>query len=399
MNMIAASLVSLLVVLFTLPAAYLFLVTIAAYFFRKKTGNTNRMLRIGVLIPAHNEEEGIVRTIESINAGNYPKELTSIFVIADNCSDRTAEKAGNAGAVVTERTDTVNRGKGQALDWFLREQRALFKSVDVITIIDADVSADTRFLREISLSFSQPEVQALQAYNGVSNPKAGWRPGLLDAAFNVFNHLRMAGPSTLSGTCVLKGNGMAFSRALLETQGWPCHSIVEDMEFSLKLLQQGIAVHYNPDAIVRSEMVTSSKNASSQRSRWESGRFALVSSMGLPLLGLFFRTLRTQYLVAFAELTIPPLSLLSVLFAIGTILAFSLLSGAWISIVIAWWLILVLYVLSGQIQRKAPLSTWLVLTAAPFYILWKIPLYAAMLIRKKSDTWIRTTREHQHPEQ
>jgi hypothetical protein len=63
------------------------------------------------------------------------------------------------------------------------------------------------------------------------------------------------------------------------------------------------------------------------------------------------------------------------------------------------WAILAFYVISGQIQRKAPLSTWLVLAAAPFYILWKIPLYAAMMLRKKSGAWIRTTREHNTPQQ
>ncbi|MBN1929744.1 MAG: glycosyltransferase [Chlorobiaceae bacterium] len=385
--------VRLLVILLSLPAAYLFVVTIAAYLFRKERVAANRMLRIGVLIPAHNEETGIVRTIESIRAGNWPAELTSIFVIADNCSDRTAEMARKAGATVAERTDTVNRGKGQALDWFLRERKELYRQVEVITIIDADVAADPDYLREVSLSFSQPGIEALQAYNGVSNPEAGWRPGLLDAAFNVFNHLRMAGPFRLSGTCVLKGNGMAFRRALLEKNGWPCHSIVEDMEFSVRLLQDGISVHYNPDAVVRSDMVTSSKNASSQRSRWESGRFALVRSMALPLLKLFARTGKPKYLVAFAELAIPPLSLLALLFAIVSLLALLTLHGPWLATVAGWWAILILYVFSGQIQRKAPLSTWLVLAAAPFYILWKIPLYAAMLIRKKSSAWVRTTRE------
>ncbi|NTU52423.1 MAG: glycosyltransferase family 2 protein [Chlorobiaceae bacterium] len=398
MIQIAELIVRLLIVVLSLPAAYLLVVTLAAYLFRKKATETNRLLSIGVLIPAHNEEEGIVRTIESIRTGNYPKELTSIFVIADNCTDRTAEMARNAGAIVAERTDIVNRGKGQALDWFLRTQSRSYQHVEVITIIDADVQADRNYLREISLSFSQKGVEALQAFNGVNNPGAGWRPGLLDAAFNVFNHLRMAGPSTLSGTCVLKGNGMAFSRSLLETTGWPCHSIVEDMEFSLQLLRQKIAVHYNPDAVVRSDMVTTSKNASSQRNRWESGRFKLVRTTAMPLLGLFLRTGQSRFLVAFAELVTPPLSLLALLFALVSLMAIPLLKGYWLACVASWWLILVFYVLSGQIQRKAPPSTWLVLMAAPFYVLWKIPLYAAMMIRKKSGAWIRTARENTPPE-
>lgn len=388
----------LLVILLSLPALYLLVVTIAAYLFRKEALAANRILEIGVLIPAHNEEAGIAHTIESIHASDYPAENIKIFVIADNCDDATAVIARNAGAAVVERFDTEHRGKGQALDWFLKRHKALYNGLDVITIIDADVRVDRNYLREVSMSFSQPGIQVLQGYNGVSNPEAGWRPGLLDAAFNIFNHLRMAGPFQLSGTCVLKGNGMAFDKFLIEETGWPCHSIVEDMEFSQLLLMNDISVHYNPDAVVRSEMVTSGANASSQRSRWESGRFKLVSQMALPLLRLFFSTGQIRYLVAFAELAVPPLTLLVLLFAIASLLALALLNGAWLQLVAAWWAILLFYVVSGQIQRHAGLHTWRVLIAAPLYILWKIPLYLAMAIRKKSDAWVRTKRESEASE-
>ncbi|HWR01739.1 MAG TPA: glycosyltransferase [Chlorobaculum sp.] len=391
--MVVELILKLLVVLLSLPAAYLLSVTLAAYLFRKETLSENRFLKICVLIPAHNEEEGIRRTIRSVHACDYPPGRVEINVIADNCDDRTAEAALSEGAFVAERTDTSRRGKGQALDWFLKECRDRYRDSEVITIIDADVTPDRNYLREISDSFCQPGTLVVQAYNGVSNPQAGWRPGLIDAAFNVFNHLRMAGSCRLSGTCVLKGNGMAFSTSLLERTGWPCHSIVEDMEFSLRLLQEDISVHYNPDAVIRSEMVTSGKNASSQRSRWEGGRFTLVRNMAAPLLKLFMRTGRIRYLVALAELATPPLSMLVILFVLGTAASILLLKGPWLPVTISWWGILVLYVVSGQIQRKAPLSTWMVLAAAPFYILWKIPLYAAMLIRKKSSAWVRTTRE------
>ncbi|MEE9904511.1 MAG: glycosyltransferase [Chlorobium sp.] len=393
MNTMDAILATLFILL-TLPAAYLLLVTVAAYLFNKEEGHENRFLNIGVLIPAHNEEEGIARTIRNVQACDYPANRLDIYVIADNCTDGTADAARNAGATVLERTDAVNRGKGQALDWFLKEHQPLYRGTDAITIIDADVAPDNGYLREISLSLSQPGIQTVQAYNGVSNPRAGWRPGLIDAAFNVFNHLRMAGPYRLSGTCVLKGNGMAFRADLLQRTGWPCHSIVEDMEFSLRLLQEGISVHYNPDAIIRSEMVTSGKNASSQRSRWEGGRFALVRRMTWPLLRHFFSTGRSSYLTALAELAIPPLSMLVLIYAVGTIAALLLGNPLWQIIAATWWTILFIYVASGQIQRKAPPATWAILLAAPFYILWKIPIYAAMILRKKSASWVRTTREH-----
>ena len=388
------TILQVLIVLLSIPAGYLLVTTIAAFLFRKESPEQNRFLNIGVLIPAHNEEEGIVRTIRSVQASDYPANRFEIYVIADNCTDLTAEHARNAGATVAERHDLSNRGKGQALDWFLRQHRNLYHNTDVITIIDADVTPDRNYLREISASLSLPETSVLQAYNGVSNPGAGWRPGLIDAAFNVFNHLRMAGSVVLSGTAVLKGNGMAFRTSVLEHYGWPCHSIVEDMEFSLRLLQDGIEVHYNPDAVIRSEMVTSGKHASSQRSRWEGGRFTLVKNMTGPLLSLFGRSRDFRYLFALAELAIPPLSLLVILFALVTTASFLFLEGAWLLVPVCWWLILFIYVISGQIQRRAPATTWFVLAAAPLYILWKIPLYAAMLLRKKRNEWVRTSREN-----
>jgi cellulose synthase/poly-beta-1,6-N-acetylglucosamine synthase-like glycosyltransferase len=248
-------------------------------------------------------------------------------------------------------------------------------------------------LREISASLSQPGIQVIQGYNGVGNPEAGWRPALIDAAFNVFNHLRMAGAARLSGTTVLKGIGMAFHTELIARYGWPCHSIVEDMEFTFMLLDDGISVHYNPDAIVRSEMVTSGKNASSQRSRWEGGRFMLVKTMTPPLLKRFFTTMDRRYLFALIELIVPPLSMLVMLFGVATAGAFLLLEGNWVVLALSFWLVLLFYVVSGQLQRRAPLATWFYLVTAPLYILWKVPLYAQMLLKKSSNEWVRTARE------
>ena len=382
-----------LLIVLAFPAGYLLLCTIGAYLFRKEIATKNKFLNIGVLISAHNEEEGIAHTIEGVLACDYPTNLLNIYVIADNCTDNTATEARNTGALVFERVDSINRGKGQALDWFLINFVESYRHTNVITIIDADVSPDKNYLREISASLSNPRIQVVQAFNSVSNPDAGWRPALSDAAFNIFCHLRMAGSIKLSGTAVLKGNGMAFKTDLLKQYGWPCHSVVEDMEFTLRLLEDGISVNYNPDAVIRSEMVTSGKSATSQRNRWEGGRFMLVNKMTLPLLKLFAKTGHPRYLFALAELATPPLSLLVMLFSIASAGTLLLLNGTWLILAASFWLILVFYVISGQIQRRAPLSTWLYLATAPLYILWKIPLYAAMILKKRSTAWVRTERE------
>ena len=108
---------------------------------------------------------------------------------------------------------------------------------------------------------------------------------------------------------------------------------------------------------------------------------------------LFATTGKVRYLYALAELATPPLSLLVMLFAAATAGSLLALKGAWLMLAASYWLILMFYVISGQIQRHAPLSTWLYLAAAPLYVLWKIPLYIAMMLHKKSDEWVRTTRE------
>ncbi|TCD48553.1 glycosyltransferase family 2 protein [Chlorobium sp. N1] len=385
------------VILTALPALFLLATTAASFFFRKKKPETNRFLNIGVLIPAHNEGDAVMKTIEGVYGCDYPANRLEVFVIADNCQDDTAEYARKAGARVFERFDEEKRGKGQALDWFLNEHKESFRDTDAITIIDADVTPDINYLREISASLSIPLVNIVQGYNGVNNPSAGWRPALVDAAFNVFNHLRLAGSSVLTGSASLKGNGMAFRTPILERYGWPCHSIVEDLEFTLQLLQDGMAVEYNPDAIVTSEMVTSAKNAASQRNRWEGGRFSLVRSMTKPLLQRFAETGNPKILYAWGDLAIPPLGLLILLFIPGTV-AGAILGGAWAWAIAASWLTVLLYLVSAQVQRRAPLTTWLALFGAPVYILWKVPIYIGMLFKKKNNRdWVRTARET-HPD-
>lgn len=389
---IPSFLLAALVVITAVPALYLLVTTIASFFFRKEEPANNRFLNIGVLIPAHNEGIAVRNTVESVLRCDYPANRLEVFVIADNCDDDTAYHARNVGAAVFERTDADNRGKGQALNWFLRNHADSYRATDAITIIDADVTPHVGYLREISASLSIPDVMIVQGYNGVNNPSAGWRPALVDAAFNVFNHLRLAGSSILTGSASLKGNGMAFRTPVLERYGWPCHSIVEDLEFTLRLLEDNMAIRYNPDAIVTSEMVTSANHATSQRSRWEGGRFSLVRSMSGRLLRLFARTGNPKFLHAWADLAIPPLGLLVMLFVPGTLAAI-LLGGAWGWIGVGYWLTVILYLLSGQIQRKASLSTWLSLLTAPAYVLWKIPIYLNMLMGKKARGWVRTTRE------
>lgn len=372
---------------------YLVILTVAAYFFRKKRGLTPESLSIAVIIPAHNEALEIENTIRNIKACRYPEDARVIVVIADNCEDETASLARSVGAVAVERNDPSNRGKGQALDWFFKTQGEIYGRYDMVAIIDADTVAHPDFLSEISLSLSSPDVKVMQGYYGVSNPEDNWRTALSSAALNVFHHVRPAGRNRIGGTAGLKGNGMAFRTDILKSYGWPAYSIVEDIEFSMILLQDGILVHYNPDAIVYGEMATEKKQAETQRKRWEGGRFEVFKKYGLPLLRMCFKDKkRVQYLDGFMELFTPPLSLL----VMGQLLFFvvsAFMYPALFALSVYCLLGTVFYVFSGLILKKASFYVWKCLFSAPFFILWKIPIYLKIMKKGDQNTWERTQRK------
>jgi cellulose synthase/poly-beta-1,6-N-acetylglucosamine synthase-like glycosyltransferase len=368
---------------------YLLIVTLAAYLFRKKVDYGGRPLRLAVVIPAHNEEAHIGQTISCVQASSYPKGSYFVFVIADNCDDRTEEIALRAGARVFRRTDPARRGKGQALDWFLRGHLSAYSAADAVVMVDADTEVHPDFLKEIAASLKHPKVHAAQGYYGVSNASAHWRSGLVSAAFHVFNHLRPAGHNCLGGTAGLRGNGMGFRKALLR-HGWPAYSIVEDYEFSVRLLLDGIVVHYNPDAMVFSDMPVERKVAETQRLRWEGASRQMRGTFIRLILKRLMKEPAPRYVDALLNSFVPPLALLVLgqSVCLGAALALQSRLAAPLACCLA---VDIFYVLSGLVLRRARAVEWRSLLWAPFYVLWKIPLYIKM--RKADPTvWKRTKR-------
>ncbi|GAB6145662.1 glycosyltransferase family 2 protein [Desulfocicer niacini] len=374
-----------------LTTGYLFFLTVAAWFFNKKTAPDHTLSTVTVVIPAHNEALGIAQTLDSIKRADFPDDQYRMVIIADNCEDDTATVARQAGATVLERSDIHNRGKGQALDWFFKTHTDQYAQRDTVAIIDADTLVHPRFFLEICHSLSQPSVQVVQGFYGVSNPEVNWRTALSAAALSVFHHIRPAGRNVIHATAGLKGNGMAFKTQVMEKFGWPAFSIVEDIEFSLHLLLENILVHYNPHAIVYGEMASKSQQAQTQRKRWEGGRMQLLKQYSAPLLGAFIEHPKIMFLDAFMELFTPPLSLV----VAGQVLLFLLSWLFYPHTTLVWGLCLyatVFYVFSGLILKKAPFYVWRSLFCAPFFILWKIPVYVKLLGKKGIPGWERTQR-------
>jgi 1,2-diacylglycerol 3-beta-glucosyltransferase len=350
-------------------------------------------VRFAIVVPAHNEQEGIAATVENLRAVEYPKDLFSVVVVADNCSDETALRAERAGARVFVRQDDKLRGKGYALAHAFER---LAPEVDAIVVVDADTIVSPNLLSAFCARI-QVGAKAVQADYAVRNPNAAWRTRLMAIAFGSFHVLRSLARERLELSAGLRGNGMCFTTSLLQEVPHDAYSIVEDVEYGIKLGEAGHRVHYAAEAHVYGEMVTSATASTSQRQRWEGGRAALAGSRGLPLIAQAFARRSLVLLDLAFDILVPPLS---------TLVAWNV-AGLTYAVVVRWvfgqpvsaaiWIanlgVIGVYVLRGWSLSGTGPRGLVDLGAAPFYVVWKMWLKVRQ--SDQPSTWVRTAREAQ----
>lgn len=394
-NGILSVLLSVLLILFAayvgLLALYIICVTLASWFRVRIPQADTSQPSIAVLIPAHNEEGQIKFVLESLFANNYAGVFKP-FVIADNCTDRTADLAVGAGAQVLKRNDPQNPGKGQAINWALREQGELLKDYDYIAFVDADTEVDKHFLAGVRDALSLDGIDVMQGFHSVLNAADNWRTSFTYLGFAGINHIRPAGQFRLGASAGIKGNGMAFKTSLLLEMGWPAHSIVEDLEISLILLFEDKRIAYNGDAIVRSEMPVEAEQADTQRERWEGGRYQIIRAYLPRLWSSFLRSGRWKYIDALLDLLVPPFTLMLLLAALAIAAGWLFNQSFTLQMGILGIAAIAVYCLSALLQTRAPWQVWKNLLAAPLFLLWKIPL-SLKLLGSRQKNWNRTTRK------
>ncbi len=375
---------------------YLFVLTLFAASPSSRSFRPPRT-RFDIIVPAHNEEAGIAKTVASLRAFDYPRELTRILVVADNCTDATAHSARAAGATVLERTSAEHKGKGYALN-FAFEISAREKVADAVVVIDADTVASPNLLRAFATRFEEDEAHAVQAEYGVANPEASWRTRLMKIAFALFHTLRSNARERLSLSAGLRGNGMGFSHTLLAKFPHDAYSVVEDVEYGIRLGKGGHRVHFVGESHVLGEMAASEKASVSQRRRWEGGRIALLKQHAWPLLRGGLGGDRVQLDLAF-DLLVPPLTYIVALSLVGTIAAVALSIHVGHATTAMWlWLLtcafLGAYLVRGIVLAGVGFRGALALLWAPFYMIWKIGLLLRKPAHKKGE-WVRTMRDEE----
>ena len=222
------------------------------------------------IIPAHNEESVVANLVESLKNQEYPKELLDIYVIADNCTDNTAQVAKDAGAIVYERFDSTKKTKGYALQWFLKQKIEENANYDAFFIFDADNIVDKNFTKNMNKKLCQGE-DVVQGYRDIKNPTDNWITGGYALFYWMMHRLYHLSRYNLGLSALLNGTGFMVRFDVIKPDGWNTETLTEDIEFSLKRIIAGSKVGWATDAIVYDEQPTGFKQSWSQRSRWTVG--------------------------------------------------------------------------------------------------------------------------------
>lgn len=381
--------------LLCVPAAVLFVQCLFALFpARRAVFDSSFRPSVGVLVPAHNESAVLAATLRSVSA--QLREGDRLLVIADNCTDDTAEIARANGAEVFERQNLEQRGKGFALAAGLTVLAGT--PTDVIAVVDADCTLSEGCLEALARTAADQRKPVQGSY--LMPPPAEPRPAdvVSSLAVLVKNKVRPLGMANLGQPCLLTGSGAAFPWGMLTADSFVGGHIVEDMQLAVDLTLAGDAPRFCPDAILTAPLPDRAAAFVSQRTRWEHGHLQTLFTQCPRLLAGFLRTGRIGCLAMMFDLCVPPLSLLVLscvaLWVVAVAMGFA--SGTWMAASVASLAVIliaagILLAWVGFGRRDFPPR---VLLSIPGYVLAKIPLYAGFLYRRQT-AWVRTRRSSQ----
>lgn len=359
---------------------------------RKRSSSDRPRPRTAVLVPAHNESHGVTPTLQGLVAQLGPNDR--VVVVADNCTDDTAEVAARSGVTVIQRHDATRRGKGFALAFGL--EHLAQDPPEVVIIVDADCLVSEGSLEQLARLACEID-RPVQADYILTPPTRPQGLAVVSAlAFLVKNRVRPRGLLALGMPCLLTGTGMAFPWEVIRKAPPTDDNLVEDMVMGLSLAQLGYAPMLCADARVSSVLPDRTQAAQSQRKRWEHGHLATLREYGSKLVGQGLRQGRADLIALALDLMVPPLSLLVALL-IGA-LGFTAVA-AWLGASVGPF---VLCAASFLGLGSAVLLAWFAhgrslvrardLGAIPLYVLWKIPLYFSFFTKGRHASWDRTER-------
>lgn len=241
-----------------------------------------RLARYAVLIAARNESAVIGQLIDSINAQDYPNELVDVYVVADNCTDNTAAIAAAHGAVVYQRQNKLQVGKGYALNFLLGKiaQNHSEDRYDGFFVFDADNLLEPNYISEMNNVFSSG-CPVVTGYRNAKNFGDNWITAGYGTYFLRESEFLNRPRDFLGTSCAISGTGFLFSASLLDKLGgWNYFALTEDLEFTIDLICRGEKVAYCHSAVLYDEQPTGFQQSVQQRARWMKGFMQIMARRG-----------------------------------------------------------------------------------------------------------------------
>jgi cellulose synthase/poly-beta-1,6-N-acetylglucosamine synthase-like glycosyltransferase len=350
--------------------------------------------RVVVVVPAHDEAEGLAARLDLLTSA-AASAAARVVLVADNCTDSTAEIGAKRGAQVIERHDLARRGKGFALDFARNHLES--DPPEIVVIIDADCSVDASSLGAL-IAACAATGRPCQATN-LQRPALNASPAvqLSTFAFFIKNVIRQRALQRLAGRAHLLGTGMALPWSIFSHAKLATSNIVEDLALGQELADAGNAPLFVEGATVWSDAETEA-NTLSQRQRWEGGFLQNATRVGPAMFGRSLARADLRGLWAAINTMIPPFALLILVDVTAILIAASMTivtqSSAWPLLALSAALLFALLALVlAWLAGGSRFVTLGGLARMPFYLLWKIPMYFAFARDGAPKEWQRTSRK------
>jgi cellulose synthase/poly-beta-1,6-N-acetylglucosamine synthase-like glycosyltransferase len=346
--------------------------------------------RFLLLVPAHNEELLLPACLESLQQLRYPQQRIDVVVVADNCTDRTADIARAAGVVCLVRTAPTDAGKPRAIAWALTQLPVV--DYDTIVIVDADTEVDSDFAACVAAAAPLAN-KVLQPYNGVSNQRENALTRMA-AVLSAANHGLAYVLKTRAGVNVPLSVGMCIGSGVLARVGWTVTSLSEDWELYALLTERGVRIGAVPGARIRAQEAATLSASGSQRRRWTAGKLSVLARHAWPLVRSR-QAVFAQKLDGLAELSAPGPVVHLGLVALVTFTAIVLhppAAGWLVAMLLATLVRPAVYTLAALARDPDPGSAIRAFAFLPFYAIWRIGAAVTALGMLGRKPWIRTAR-------
>lgn len=343
------------------------------------------MINYLIIIPVHNEEKFLEKTIKNLLVLNYNKELFKIIFILDNCHDKSLDIIKKYNLFYIEKNDNELKGKSYALKWLINNYYEIDKFSKIV-ILDCDSIIDKNFLKVITYNTKNKILQGF--VNPLFNKKS--IISSLSAYSEIISQkLKDSIKSKLNWNVILRGTGMIIDKDLFKRYISQCKTQIEDTELSILLVKDRYKIKFIPEAIVYDPKPLNIKQVSNQRARWFYGQFQIIRYYWKDLIKIAFSNIGNFLFVL--DIIFKPKTLIFLikfiflLFFILTNLKFKTFFILALSIII---FVDILFFLIGGLFIEDKKHYYKTLIFSPIYIIiWFISIIKMILVKNK--IWLK----------